>query len=876
MSLQVGDIFPYRSRSNWANISWIGEHAKDELRICIDALFITNPDIDKQEILDSTGGIVEGTCEWIRSEDKYRMWLESEESELLCISGAPGTGKTMLSIFLVRELQSLTQISSGSLVYHFCNRHDPRRNTATSVLRTWLHDIFTRNPALAKHAAKCMIPTGRMEYALGSLGTLWQIFAHTLNDPDLGPLYCVLDGLDECPEGDKKWLVGKIQTLFENRTGACHQSPNISKIVILSGGIEGVRGSHCLNLDQCSGSLQRVVQPNLFYELDYLEHRPDDIALVIKTRLSNHPKVEEFDESLWRDLGLELYKRSEGLFSWTGCMLDELASKKSKSEMLKTLDKAPSGLGPVYSRLLSQIGDESRQEIARMVRWMALTQEPFTARQLSTALYPDKKHPEEVDEACERIQDLVTQYYPLMKITKEGWGGCPTNDDSNYIVLFHRSMADYLLKIDINDADVDPKIKAFHITPEKAHYEIAKRCLDDLHAWYERTNGIYHGSDFNWKTSTPSFTVWLRYARSHWPTHARLCGEESMKFIKPRHAFFEDGSTSRTVWWLGYDPEGVFEDHERWAARRISSMFGALHICSALGLLPMIRTLLEESLDVEDYVNLYQSDSHTALAYATQYEQSEAAELLVRNGASLVNDEQERIAYLTVECPLVNAFRNGNERLARLFLKLALAKMKDSPEDRRLASFNLICEAPNKVFVLLVLDNMKSEDINMEFGNILSEALTWHPRRVKKLKWLCRRVLSSSCKVWRKDDSKHETFLNVVYFVAQYPDVVERPYRIVRRFLHDGADVNEACTTCGSTALHIVAAYGRDHESAVKLAEDLLARGAQLNAVTKRYKDCNRMLCHFPHHTCDEALTARDLTASEELINYHKLSNVAM
>ncbi|KAK7435943.1 hypothetical protein CaCOL14_003744 [Colletotrichum acutatum] len=312
--------------------------------------------------------------------------------------------------------------------------------------------------------------------------------------------------------------------------------------------------------------------------------------------------------------------------------------------MWKTLEKAPRGLHPVYSRLLSQIDDESRIEIAEIVRWMAQAQEPLTTRQLSNALYPDTKHRKEADEAFGRIRDLVTDSYPLMKLTKDkdwnDWDGRPRNKNNNYVVLYHRSIADYLLEINVHDADLDPKIKTFHITPEKTHYKIAKRCLDDLHARFEHLEDIYYRSELNWKLEAdrPGFAVWFKYARSHWPTHARLCGEESLKFIKPRHAFFADESTFRTAWWLEYGPKGTFKDRKKMEDHQ-GSMLGALHSYSDFGLLPMIHTLLEENLNVEGYVN-DDRGSHTALAYATQYDQSEAAGLLIRNGASLVNNGQ--------------------------------------------------------------------------------------------------------------------------------------------------------------------------------------------------------------------------------------------
>jgi hypothetical protein len=52
---------------------------------------------------------------------------------LLWISGGPGKGKTMLSIFLTEELEKM---ENAELLFYFCNHQDEERNIAVAVLQT--------------------------------------------------------------------------------------------------------------------------------------------------------------------------------------------------------------------------------------------------------------------------------------------------------------------------------------------------------------------------------------------------------------------------------------------------------------------------------------------------------------------------------------------------------------------------------------------------------------------------------------------------------------------------------------------------------------------------------------------------------------------
>ena len=86
-------------------------------------------------MISAKGTKVAGTCEWITHDANYRAWLNSGgdgdgdgdgnskgDTRLLWISGGPGKGKTMLSVFLTEKLERHTdRIDNAKLVFFFCS-----------------------------------------------------------------------------------------------------------------------------------------------------------------------------------------------------------------------------------------------------------------------------------------------------------------------------------------------------------------------------------------------------------------------------------------------------------------------------------------------------------------------------------------------------------------------------------------------------------------------------------------------------------------------------------------------------------------------------------------------------------------------------------
>ncbi|KAF5853238.1 hypothetical protein GGP41_001822 [Bipolaris sorokiniana] len=213
------------------------------------ALILTDPYIGLENIVKHNPRLP-GTCEWIKNDDCYRTWLTSNSthvSRLLLILGRAGIGKTVLSTFLLEELQRhISTIDHTDLVFFFCDFKDKRRNTCTAVLYGLITQIITKRPGLEEYVysyittlediQKILEETDetleRQEETLEILDVLWQIFAGLVNSVELGTIFCVIDGLDECEQSMLGVVRSRLKHLFANR--ARSKSRGIFKLAISS------------------------------------------------------------------------------------------------------------------------------------------------------------------------------------------------------------------------------------------------------------------------------------------------------------------------------------------------------------------------------------------------------------------------------------------------------------------------------------------------------------------------------------------------------------------------------------------------------------------------------------------------------------------
>lgn len=211
----VGNVAANRDVNiNWAATANPRDAIQNATKECLDALYLTNPEDDREVLCSAKGTRVAGTCEWISEHKTYNEWLHGNTS-YLWISGGPGKGKTMMSIYLTETIpQTFQGRKDEHLLYYFCRHQDEKCNTAITILRSLIHQIVSKCPELVKHALPRFDSPVKRQDTLSSLDALWVIFKALVTDPGLCTILCLIDGLDECDEKSQHLLLQKFWNYF--------------------------------------------------------------------------------------------------------------------------------------------------------------------------------------------------------------------------------------------------------------------------------------------------------------------------------------------------------------------------------------------------------------------------------------------------------------------------------------------------------------------------------------------------------------------------------------------------------------------------------------------------------------------------------------
>lgn len=289
---------------------------------------------DREKLIYAKGSRVDGTCEWIKSNALYETWLRSR-SQLLWLSGGPGKGKTMLSIFLAEEFERIVKNSNDVLfLQYFCDNKDEKRNTAVAILRGLIFQILQLCPKLIRH----ILPRYKIQreslFSDSSFQTLWGVFRTTSQDSALGTTYCILDGLDECSDDSVEALLQNLRALFQpqpNNSSICYL-----KMILVSRELP----------DYIPEILSRFPRIRLDPDADSEVNR--DIGRFIKARVDELATYRQYPPRLRAHVNGVFLERTKGSFLWVGIVAAELMGCRV-TEVEKVLDLFPSGLEELYS-----------------------------------------------------------------------------------------------------------------------------------------------------------------------------------------------------------------------------------------------------------------------------------------------------------------------------------------------------------------------------------------------------------------------------------------------------------------------------------------------------------------------------------------------
>ncbi|KAI4639909.1 hypothetical protein J4E93_008708 [Alternaria ventricosa] len=322
---------------NFGNINHESGCHTDEQRFakCTKALWVTDPDVDRDYVVNTKGSPVTGTCDWLWRDETFSEWLNGSSSKTLWIAGGPGKGKTMISVHITALLEKRCNVRNQVFAYFFCDHRDTNRNSACAILRTLIHQIIDQKRGLHSKVYPYVREDRRAEATMQSRDALWRIVTELLHEQELEGLVYLIDGLDECDDGTARWLAQKLSNLHTDSPNKCMRNV---RILVASRNITSMNFSSKIDLD--------TIQDPGYNE---------SIARFIDARVAEMAtQVPGCTRALQDQVKRILQSRSGNSFLWIGCVMDELTIKETPTEIESSIAEFPTGLRPLYNRLLHQ------------------------------------------------------------------------------------------------------------------------------------------------------------------------------------------------------------------------------------------------------------------------------------------------------------------------------------------------------------------------------------------------------------------------------------------------------------------------------------------------------------------------------------------
>jgi NACHT domain len=407
---------------------------------CLADLRITDPRVDKSRIEHTKGGLLNKSFCWVLANPEFRQWRNDTQSRLLWVKGDPGKGKTMLLIGIIDELSQQVKGSRQTtnvenLSYFLCQGTDARLNNATAILRGIIYLLIDQQPFLILHLRKKYDHAGRKLFEdANTFYSLSEILRQMIQDPGLTARYLVIDALDECEEG--------LPQILELITETATQSPQI-KWIISSRNKDFIEQKLRLANSHTRLSLELNAEHVSHAVNVYIDHKISQLDLL------------QYDKALQIQVRDQMRQKSDGTFLWVALAFEELQKDVLIDDILEVLEGIPTGLVPLYGRMMKQIQqlqDRNLQRCLAALSVAALAYRPLHLLEISV------------------IADLTRDLVGLETIIK--WCGSFLTIRDNYVYFIHQSAKDYLT--------TNASAMIFPAGRERIHYDMFLRSLDAL------------------------------------------------------------------------------------------------------------------------------------------------------------------------------------------------------------------------------------------------------------------------------------------------------------------------------------------------------------------------------------------------------------
>ncbi|KAM7184442.1 hypothetical protein V8F20_012226 [Naviculisporaceae sp. PSN 640] len=406
-----------------------------------------------------------GTCDWVFGDSAYLSWAHSRQSDILMLTGGPGTGKSVLTRFILESVLSGAQESQLATSYQgvgfFCSylNSEHLQYAQSTVLRSLLHqfiqlsprcEVIVKNRLLVRRA-------GVLSYDMAA-NNLWTALQEVLALDIMRFTFIAIDALEELGTDAAVWLVSGLYNIVStlNRSSS---------------------GTHCIKIlisSRHDPTLMSAIPSLTFLKIP--QHQvTNGIKIYLQDNVENLAATAAgfnacADAKLRQEIVESISARADGMFLWATVVWDDftrilLWNTSAIRAKLAGIKKSPSRISALYEQLIQKIDPDFREDVFLILAIISVAGRPLRISEIAIVLSVAKtEHPIESSSDLDLIHGLESTIQ----------GNFPdliTFHDDHTVTLAHLSLGEYLQTLWANEGGV---------TPRRAQRVIARSCLKYL------------------------------------------------------------------------------------------------------------------------------------------------------------------------------------------------------------------------------------------------------------------------------------------------------------------------------------------------------------------------------------------------------------
>ncbi|EXK26983.1 hypothetical protein FOMG_16422 [Fusarium oxysporum f. sp. melonis 26406] len=399
---------------------------------------------------------VPGTCQWIRGHSLFVSWLEKGTNALLWLTGHPGCGKTMLSYSLAQYFDDACNKSRNVLIYLCQNKN--KQTDARAVLIGLILQIIHRHRSLVRYIRSAFEKQGSS--IIQSFASLWRIFLRITMDPKSGPLYVILDALDECEKTSCHQLLVSISDMLTDSSQSMKGGSRV-KFLITSRPF----------LHQSYANSQKVFQSQISIDDDQTGYT-EDLQTFIQERIHEISLNRQFSNDIRDFLCEAIMSKADRTFLWIHMVLASIEESllTSRKEFQKIITSIPEGLAEIYHRYLTAIPLDHQEDASKLLKLLLACSRPLSLDELNIAFTMDPSYT--------TAESIMQNSHNSIAHTVQGILGSLVRVTGQQVSLVHQSVKDYLQDQYIASIDSPPAIRM--VNPQGSALQLATVCIQYL------------------------------------------------------------------------------------------------------------------------------------------------------------------------------------------------------------------------------------------------------------------------------------------------------------------------------------------------------------------------------------------------------------